>query len=244
MIALFTDFGWQGPYVGQMKLALARQAKGVAVIDLMHDAPQFNISASSYLLAALAKQFPAGTVCCAVVDPGVGHVSRKPVALFSQGCWFVGPGNGLFATLALDDVDSQWYEIVWAPKELSNSFHGRDLFAPVAARLAKDEAHDGLITRIDMDLSDWPRDSAEVIYIDAYGNCITGLRAEGIGHHFRIGIGETLVSYAPTFAYAEKGGLFWYENSAGLIEIAANQDSAARALKAHIGQVIRVLGHV
>ncbi|MDH5301180.1 MAG: SAM-dependent chlorinase/fluorinase [Gammaproteobacteria bacterium] len=239
MITLFTDFGWQGPYVGQMKLALQHYAPGRAVVDLMHDAPALNINASAYLLAAVTAALPRGSVCCAVIDPGVGHHARPPVILRARDCWFVGPGNGLFVPLALDDPDSRWYQIHWRPAEgLSNSFHGRDLFAPVAALLALGEPIESLATPMTVETEGWGRDLAEVIYIDHYGNCMTGLGAAGFMSEQVFTFGQLPIRYAPTFAYALAGQPFWYENSQGLIEIAGNQFNVAQRLGISIGDKI------
>ena len=139
MIVMFTDFGVAGPYAGQMKAALAAVAPAVSAIDLMHDAPVFRPKASAYLLAALVRPLPAGTVVLGVVDPGVGSPGRRPVAARAGGRWFVGPDNGLFAIAAQHAGGGEWWEIDWRPERLSNTFHGRDLFAPVAARLALGE---------------------------------------------------------------------------------------------------------
>ena len=95
MIVLFTDFGEVGPYVGQVKAVLERDAPGIPVIDLLHDAPMFQARASSYLLASLIDVFPADVVFLCVVDPGVGG-SRAPAIVTADGRQFVGPDNGLF----------------------------------------------------------------------------------------------------------------------------------------------------
>ena len=95
MIVLFTDFGLQGPYTGQMKVVLYRMAPGIPAVDLFADAPAGNPKASAYLLAAYAEWFAAGTVFLAVVDPGVGG-TRPPIILEADGRWYVDPGNGLF----------------------------------------------------------------------------------------------------------------------------------------------------
>jgi S-adenosylmethionine hydrolase len=95
MILLFTDFGYEGLYVGQMKAVLARDAPNVPVIDLMHDAPAHDPRSAAYLLAALVPEMPEGAVCLAVVDPGVGS-DRTPLVVNADGRWFVGPDNGLF----------------------------------------------------------------------------------------------------------------------------------------------------
>ena len=141
MIVLFTDFGLAGPYTGQMKAVLARDAPGQPVIDLFADAPSRNPRAAAYLLAAYAAWFPAGTVFLAVVDPGVGGI-RAPLIVSADGCCYVGPDNGLFELVLRRAREAQVWEITWQPAALSASFHGRDLFAPVAAKLASDVVAD------------------------------------------------------------------------------------------------------
>ena len=140
MIVLFTDFGLQGPYTGQMKAVLHKLAPGIQVIDLFADAPVGNPKASAYLLAAYAAWFAAGTVFLSVVDPGVGG-SRPPIILEADGRWYVGPGNGLFELVARRAPSSRSWHIDWKPERLSAGFHGRDLFAPVAAMLAGASRH-------------------------------------------------------------------------------------------------------
>ncbi len=137
MIVLFTDFGWQGPYVGQMKAVLAKQAPREPLIDLMHDVPTFNPRAAAYLLASLIDPFPPDTVFLTVVDPGVGSQLRSPCVMKAAGRWYVGPDNGLFNVIAKQAASYMAWEIDWRPDTLSDSFHGRDLFAPVAAQLAR-----------------------------------------------------------------------------------------------------------
>ncbi len=138
MIVLFTDFGSAGPYVGQMRAVLVRAAPDVPVIELFSDAPAFNAKASAYLLAAYCAEFEPGTVFLAVVDPGVGG-PREAIALEADGRWYVAPDNGLLALVARRADAAQWWRITWRPANLSASFHGRDLFALVAARLARGE---------------------------------------------------------------------------------------------------------
>lgn len=176
MIVLFTDFGLSGPYTGQMKAVLHREAPGIPVIDLFADAPAANPAASAYLLAAYAVWFPADTVFLCVVDPGVGG-KRPAVIVEANGRWYVGPGNGLFELVQRRAGKPKSWEIDWRPEQLSASFHGRDLFAPVAAMLARGEPpprqpSDDLDRR-----PDWPDDLAEIVYLDHYGNAMTGLRA-------------------------------------------------------------------
>ena len=175
MIALFTDFGLAGPYTGQLKLVLQQQAPGQPVIDLFADAPRFNPRAAAYLLAAYAAVFPEDTVCLCVVDPGVGG-ERGGAVVRSGGHWFVGPDNGLFNVLLLRDPTAGWWDIDWRPPRLSDSFHGRDWFAPVAATIARGEPPPGTPRPLDERLQPgWPAELAEIVYIDHYGNAMTRL---------------------------------------------------------------------
>jgi len=227
MIVLFTDFGREGPYTGQMQAVLQRCAPGVPVIDLLADVPAYDIRAAAYLLPALAAAFEAGTVFLCVVDPGVGG-HRAPVALRADGSWYVGPDNGLFALVQRRAAAADSWEISWRPDRLSASFHGRDLFAPVAARLARGEAPPGQPRpAATLARPDWPDDLAAVIYVDAFGNAMTGLRAATLPAGARLSLAATELPAARTFSDQPPGTAFWYENANGLVEIAVNQGSAA-----------------
>lgn len=239
---MFTDFGREGPYVGQMHAVLAAQAPGVPVIDLMHDAPAHDPHAAAYLLAALAQEFPKNCICCAVVDPGVG-TARPPVALEADGRWYVGPGNGLFELVARRAETCRVHRIAWQPETLSTSFHGRDLFAPVAAHLA---TAGGLPTdwlgplNEPLPGADWPDDLAEVIYVDRFGNLMTGLRACILDVDAVLECSDHRVRHARTFGNAPEATAFWYANSSGLIEIAVPNGSAAALLNVAFGSHISV----
>lgn len=236
MLVTFTDFSPTGPYLGQMLAVLKQRAPGVEVVDLINNAPAADPKHSAYLLAALARWWPEGTVFLCVVDPGVG-TSRLPVALNADGKWFVGPDNGLLNTVAVQSRFCQWYRIVWQPKALSVSFHGRDLFAPVAAWLATGRRFGILEPWPGPDLASWPSQLAEVIYLDAYGNAITGLEFHPELCSRKIRCGDRMFSYAQTFGEVPQGTAFWYGNSMGLIEIAVNMGSAA-GLGLKIGQQV------
>jgi S-adenosylmethionine hydrolase len=240
MIVLFTDFGPSQLYTGQVKAALARDAPGVRVIDLLDDVPAFRIQGAAYLLAALTEAFPPETVFLGVVDPGVGG-ARLPAVVRAGGHWFVGPDNGLFEiVLRRRKLPSAW-RITWAPPRLSASFHGRDLFAPVAAALALGRAVPGEPCAIEaLRRPDWPDDLAEIIYIDGYGNAITGVRASAVPAGAGLRAGETRIARARTFSDVPEGGFLCYENANGLIEIARNQGRAAEALGLAPGSAVLV----
>src|SRR5262249_35548406 len=158
MIVLFTDFGLHGPYTGQMKAVLHQMAPGIPAIDLFTDAPVGNPKASAYLLAVYAEWFPPGTVFLCVVDPGVGG-TRPSIILEANGRWFVGPGNGLFELIQRRARKTRSWNIDWKPERLSASFHGRDLFAPVAAMLARGDPPPGQPRSDRADRrADWPDD--------------------------------------------------------------------------------------
>jgi len=232
MIALFTDFGWQGPYVGQMKAVLYKQAPGKPIVDLMHDAPTFNPRSAAYLLASLVNSFVKETVFLCVIDPGVGNAQRKPVIVKADDFWFVGPDNGLFNVIAKRAKSLEWWDITWRPDNLSNTFHGRDLFAPVAALLSNGKMYDvkqeyNPQQRI---LPDWGDELAEIIYIDNYGNCMTGVRAGSIDVNTKLEIANCSLSRESTFSNVAEGQAFWFENSCGLVEIAMNKLSISKKL--------------
>lgn len=235
-IFLFTDFGWQGPYVGQMKAAIGQIAPQVPVIDLMHDAPAFSPRPAAYLLAALLDYLPRTAVVCAVVDPGVGG-DRPPVIVEVEGRTLVGPGNGLFAIALSRSEYRSVRRIDRAPVKLSASFHGRDLFAPTAARLAVGEAVHGQPLEGDMPGADWPTELGEVVYVDGFGNAMTGFSAERLGERALIAGGRRL-RRVRTFIDCAPGEAFWYQNSIGLAEIAVSRGSAAAALDLEIGSHI------
>ncbi|HEY5601790.1 MAG TPA: SAM-dependent chlorinase/fluorinase [Gammaproteobacteria bacterium] len=246
MIVLFTDYGVAGPYVGQVKSVLTQCSPQTALIDLMHDAPSYDIEASAYLLAALVKEFPGNTVFLCVVDPGVGG-NRTPVVVKAAEQWFVGPDNGLFDVVALfaaTNAEVSWRRIAWQPQRLSSSFHGRDLFAPVAAMLANAEPVPGepLPPEEKANIR-WPSDLPKIIYLDHFGNAITGIRASAITTNQTIIVKGYQFGWARTFSDVNLGRGFWYENANGLVEIAVNQGHASQRYNLGVGDEVRIVMH-
>jgi S-adenosylmethionine hydrolase len=240
LIVLFTDFGLQGPYTGQMKAVLHRMAPGIPVIDLFTDAPIGNPKASAYLLAAYAVWFAAGTVFVCIVDPGVGG-TRPAIILEADGRWYVGPDNGLFELIRRRAGATRIWDIDWEPERLSASFHGRDLFAPVAAMLARGEAPPGRSRKAGAyRREDWPDDLSEIVYIDHFGNAMTGLRAAMLPQNAKLAAASRVFERARTFSDRQPGTAFWYENSNGLAEIAVNQGRADRELGLSIGAQVEL----
>jgi len=240
MIVLFTDYGLEGPYVGQVEAVLCLHAPEVNVINLLADAPRQNSKASAYLLEACTKDFPVGTIFFCVVDPGVGSFKDRPVAIMIDHRWFVGPDNGLFDIVARRATSVECWEITWQPEKLSASFHGRDLYAPICTMLANGMEVSGekIIWR---DKHNWPEDLHEIIYIDHFGNCITGIRAKSISDDRIIKVANHEITPATTFSDVLTGQAFWYENSNGMVEIALNQNNAAKVLSLAVGVNVEIL---
>lgn len=242
MIYMFTDFGIAGPYLGQMHARLLRDAPAVPVVNLMADAPAFDPIRSAYLLAAYTCGLAAGDVVLGVVDPGVGS-AREGVVLRAGGVWYVGPDNGLFEIVAGHHPhDARWWRLPRAEEGMSSTFHGRDWFAPKAAALATDRwspPGEG---------SDHPpsgglglsEDLCEVVYIDDFGNALTGINGAGLACGSILQAGGRLLSWAETYSDVPQGQVFWYVNSNGLVELAANRARACDVLGVGIGaQVVR-----
>ncbi len=234
MIVLFTDYGATGPYTGQLEIVLRSQAPEVSVVNLCADVPRQNPKAAAYLLAALKQSLPQPAIWLCVVDPGVGTGQDVPVMINLDGCWFVGPDNGLFDIVGRRATQRSCYAISWRPESLSISFHGRDLYAPVAAELARGHRPAGDLCKW-RPRYNWPEDLNEIIYRDSFGNAMTGMRAASLNAEARLIINGEILSYAPTFGEVAEGQTFWYENSNGLVEIAVNCGDAVRQLELEIG---------
>ncbi len=242
MLVLFTDYGWHDPYVGQVKGVLASGAPGVPIIDLLNAVPDFNAHAGAQLLDALSLSFPAGTVFFCVVDPGVGG-PRAAAVVEADGRWFVGPDNGLLSIAAARAEKPRVWRIHWRPEDMSATFHGRDLFAPVAARIAAGDFPDAWLTPVEsldirFDAADLPR----ILYIDHYGNAWTGIRGGLADPGVVLEAKGKVLNWRRVFSDAAKGEVFWYVNSAGLVEIAANRASAAQLLGLAVGDPVKLSG--
>jgi S-adenosylmethionine hydrolase len=182
LIALLTDFGLSDPYVGVMKGVIATHCPSARLVDITHYVSPQGIRQAAYLLRSAYRYFPSHTVFLVVVDPGVG-TERRPVAIQTDHGMYVGPDNGVFSGV-LDEVDSWQAVVLWPPAHLSATFHGRDLFAPVAAQLACGCSLSDVGTpTVDLVRTPLPRVNVaaqhmlegEVLHIDHFGNIVTSL---------------------------------------------------------------------
>jgi hypothetical protein len=204
------------------------------VISLFADLAPFDIQAAAYLLPAYSKGFPPGSIFLCVVDPGVGG-NRPAVVVKADGRWYVGPDDGLFAILTRRAHHAECWTLPH-PTTASPSFHARDVFAPLAARLARDGAFGtGPLLSSAGTRPDWPDELHRVVYVDRYGNALTGVRAVAATCADTLNINGHLLSRARTFSDRPSGTPFWYANSNGLVEIAVNRGRADRQLDIAVG---------
>ncbi len=237
-ILTFTDFGSAGPYLGQMEAAIKRESASASVIHLQSDAPACDPKSAGYLLAALANQFDEAVFVC-VVDPGVGS-KRRPLVVESQGQWFVGPDNGLFAPLLHQRNEMSIYQILQQPRGESQTFHGRDLFASVAAKISeKQYIRMENISKLEVGMA-WSEDLHKIIYVDHFGNLFSGLRGMQIERSARVHIAGRELSRAPRFDAVKQGEAFWYVNSCGLVEIAVNGGRADLLFPEYRNEIINI----
>jgi hypothetical protein len=245
LVALFTDFGSQDIYVGQVHVAARTIGSNCSLVDLFHDANPFDIRAGASLLAAMLEYLPHDAVVVGVVDPGVGG-RRLPIAVELGERWLVGPDNGLFSrSVAWSDSEVRYWTLE-VPTDIAKTFHGRDVFLPAAIDLASGEF--GRIHRVGyagditthLHAEEIKIDDHQIIHVDHYGNLISGIRGTAIAHHQTVEIAGRVLAHADYFECVPAGECFWYVNSIGLLEISANQTSAARTLGVIEGAEIAV----
>lgn len=256
IITLLTDFGTRDAYVAAMKGVILGVNPQAVLVDLSHEVPPQDILAGALILAGAAPYFPPGTIHLAVVDPGVGS-RRRGLAAYAHGQFWVGPDNGLFHLIftpgAAPTIVSLENPAFFRP-EVSATFHGRDLFAPVAAHLSLgvDLSRLGPIITDPVPLAvSTPRFTpktieGEVIYVDRFGNLVSNLNAAALkawwgGGDLRLKVGPlTIRGLARTYAEKAPGEFLALIGSHGYLEIACAQDSAARRLGAGVGLPVEI----
>lgn len=257
IITLLTDFGTADYFVGAVKGAILTVNPEVRIVDITHEVPSHDIESAAFTLLAGYAAFPAGTIHVAVVDPGVGS-SRRSIAVKTLQHLFVGPDNGIFSYVMEGAGEPEVFHLdqpKFFRQPVSQTFNGRDVFAPVAAALSNGNKPEDLGTRV----TDYVRLSplrpsvsasgditARIIHIDRFGNCVTNispqeLSAGMISAGLELRIKDTMIQQFRNFFAEEVGGaekLFAIWGSAGFLEIAAMNDSAANLLKAKRGDAV------
>ncbi len=255
VVTLLTDFGLSDPFVGVMKGVLCGAHPTLRIIDITHGVGPGSIAEGAFWLERSFRYFPAGSVHCAVVDPGVGS-GRAAVVLAAEHHYFVGPDNGLLAEVTLRAahgevrlIDAERHRLAGA----SNTFHGRDLFAVMAGRLAMGElsfTDVGPLTQLRVPslvpgiVSEADGFVGNVLTVDHFGNLITSLRASevlpAVGAGFRLQIAGKLLRSVRTFAEAEPQELVALVGSFDSIEIAVRDGSAAQRIEPVPGASVKL----
>ncbi len=260
LVSLLTDFGTSDYFVGAMKGAILCVNPQARIVDVTHEVPPHDIYAGAFTLMAAYRSFPAKTVHVAVVDPGVGS-ERRPILVVSRDYFFVGPDNGLFGYVYELEEQVRVFHLTnekYFSESVSATFHGRDLFAPVAGAVSL-----GLEpSELGREITDYVRleplavrvtgagqVEAAVIHVDRFGNCVTNIKrdcltGEMLMKEARLLVGgREITSFRKFFAEAgtDDGELFAVWGSAGFLEIAAFKTSAASLLGIERGEPVLLL---
>jgi S-adenosyl-L-methionine hydrolase (adenosine-forming) len=256
VITLLTDFGTQDYFVAAMKGVILSANPDARIVDISHQIPPQDIQAGAFNLLAVYRNFPVGTIHAAVVDPGVGS-ERRAIIIECAEQFFVGPDNGLFSWIVQREGKCRIHQVTnekFFRHPVSHTFHGRDVFAPVAAALSngKETREFGPHTDSFVELESLTpqratdgRIDGAIIHIDRFGNCITNLTPNHLGREngntLQVNInGRQITSFRQFFSQTpgDDDELFMFLGSAGFIEIAARNASAASLLNAQRGQLI------
>lgn len=255
IITLTTDFGLKDPYVAEMKAVILNISPNATIVDITHQIEKFNIRMSAYVLAAASLYFPKGTIHAVVVDPGVG-TRRKAILIQTKQGYFIGPDNGVLTLAAKTQGIEHVYKItnpkLMLPK-ISNAFHGRDIFAPAAANLAKGtlpsefgpEIHKIVTPKFARITKRKNTLTGEVIHIDGFGNIVTNfsekeLESMGIKGMINIKLKNTKLKLKLCKAYAEAEARkpLAIIGSHNFLEISINQGNAADTFKTKVGDKV------
>ena len=255
LITLTTDFGSSDHFVGTMKGVILSIAPRATIVDITHEIMPYDVNEAAFVIAQAWRYFPKKTIHVIVVDPGVGS-SRRPILCEAEGQFFIAPDNGVLSMI-YDAAAHKVREITNARfmrKDVSRTFHGRDVFAPAAAHLAAGES----ASKAGKPISDYVRSfllkpqqigrsqwSGVILKVDRFGNLITNLHIDQFAgvktkpFELRIGL-ERIHRLALTYAETEIGDVFAIVGSSGYLEIASNQASAAKLLGCGAGAAVEL----
>ncbi len=256
IITLLSDFGLSDGYVASMKGAILSLSPESRIVDISHLIEKYDIIAGAFTLASVVDYFPEGTVHLAVVDPGVG-TGRRGIAISSPECRFVGPDNGLLipAALRMGILEVRSISEKIKVGEVSRTFHGRDIFAPAAAHLARGERFEDIGPRIeDFVMLQLPKPTiskgtiiGQILLRDSFGNLITNIGAEAL-REINAG-GQVVIEFndrkmaimiRSSYGYGEPGELLATVGGTGFLEISVNQGDASKHTGAGKGTEIRI----
>jgi hypothetical protein len=256
IVAVLTDFGTRDSYAGALKGAVLAACPEASVVDISHDVARHDVTEASWVLFTCYQAFPAGTVFLVVIDPGVGS-SRRALAIQAGGYSFVGPDNGVLGLICGDSGSADVHEITnrgLFRYDVSATFHGRDVFAPVAGLLARgisldevgpaisDPVGAALATAKNLGSGAW---EAEVVHVDIYGNMTTAFTRHDVAQILDVVggdmsqivavVGELVVPLIDHYSEVSEGEPCALLGSSGRVELAVNRGSAAEELRGGTG---------
>ncbi len=252
IITLTTDFGLQDGYVASMKGVIASIAPEVTMVDITHLVPPQDLREAAYILKSTVPYFPRGTVHLVVVDPGVGS-SRRPIAVKTSDAFFVAPDNGVLGYVLEQAKEFKAVHLNnrrFCLDEVSSTFHGRDIFSPVAAHIANGIPLKDLGEPVsDIAMLKWPRPRStesgciegEIVHVDRFGNLVSNIPLESIvGGRWIVRIGGRHIRIVKSYSAVGRGKTLALIGSHGFLEVAVREGSAAKMLKLEAGGRIAV----
>jgi S-adenosyl-L-methionine hydrolase (adenosine-forming) len=250
IITLLTDFGNTDYFAGAMKGVILSLDPAAQIIDITHEIRPQDTAAAGFNLFACYRDFPRGTIHLSVVDPGVGS-DRRAILAVTDDYYFIAPDNGLLSFIYGAEPEIKVFELNkdrFFRTPVSQTFHGRDVFAPVAGWLSKgalpEELGDEIIDFVRFDIpgpvqiaeNKW---QGEIVYVDRFGNCITNLDKQLLPESFHLEINGTKITFLRKFyAEAVPKELFMIFGSTGFLEISAFRDSAANMMNVETGEKV------
>jgi S-adenosylmethionine hydrolase len=261
IITLLSDFGLKDPYVAEMKAVIMGICSEACIVDVSHEIGKFSIRMGAFVLASVAPYFPKGTIHVAVIDPGVG-TKRRPILIGTNHSFYVGPDNGLLLLAAKKQGINHVYNITnprYMLSRISKTFHGRDIFAPVAAHLASGsdpadfgpEIHDYVIPKFAKTQLTKNDLLGEVLHIDDFGNVIISISAEDLekarikeGSTFQLRLKDKeaiVLKFCSAYGEAKIGKPLVLIGSHDFLEISVNQGNASKKFRTKAGDVVTVV---
>ena len=243
VISLLTDFGTADYFVGAVKGAILSVNPQVVIVDITHEIPPQDIETGAFTLLACYETFPAGTIHVVVVDPGVGS-ARRPIVVSANEQFFVGPDNGIFSYIYDREPSHRTVHITadtYFRPSPSSTFHGRDIFAPVAAALSKGVKPEKFGAEIDDEVRLPGSLEPVIIHIDRFGNCITNITRDHFEDWENVNLvinGETIQDFRNFYGEDSSTAPFAIWGSAGFLEISINGGSAAKRLRVKRGDKV------
>lgn len=261
IITLLSDFGLKDPYVAEMKAVILSICPNATIVDISHEVRKFDVRMGAFFLAQAAPFFPEGTIHVAVVDPGVG-TKRRPIILQTESNLYVGPDNGLLMFSAQREKISGVYEIAnpkYMLKKVSWTFHGRDVFSPAAAYLAKGvvpsdfgpKISDPVTPSFTNPVVHKGEMQGEVIHVDSFGNLVTNITlkdlgeigiSEGKNFFIKSGNRDRRLRLCTAYGEVEPTMPLAIIGSSGFLEVAVNQGDASQAFNTRAGDRVTLRG--